>query len=187
MSEGEFWKDVVGYEGQYQVSNIGNVRSVERKDSMGRKCGGFTLRQIDNRYGYLYVMLYKNGIGKHKKIHRLVSEAFLPNPNNYSDVNHLDEIKANNNVENLEWCTRAHNINHGTRTERARQSKSKKVRAVNVETGEVTTFSSPTEAGDKGYYTGNVYLACKGNYRDGNRNLMGGDGRTYKGHKWSYE
>ena len=180
MSEKEIWKDVVGYDGRYKVSNKGNVRSVARKDSIGRKRGGRTLKSRDNGHGYLRLDLYKNGIRKSKRVHRLVAEAFIPNHNNYLEINHKDENKTNNHVENLEWCTREHNINHGTRTEKVRQKRSKRVKGVNVETGEVITLNSTREAVNKGYSYGSVAAACRGVYNRGGGNL-------YRGHRWSYE
>ena len=175
MSEQEIWKDVVGYEGFYKVSNKGNIRSVERKDTLGRKWGGVTLRPSHNNTGgYLSVDLCKNGTRKKKRVHRLVAEVFIPNPNNYSEINHKDENKTNNHVENLEWCTSKYNINHGTRTERT----SKKVRAINIKTGVVTTFSSTAEARRKGYDQGAVSKASRGIYYGGN---------LYRNHCWSYE
>ena len=177
MTESEVWKGVVGYEGLYQVSDKGNVFSVERI-ARGRKRGGFTLKPRYDRDGYFRVTLYKNGIKKNKYIHRLVAEAFVPNPKKYLEVNHLDEIKGNNYVENLEWCSARHNTNHGTRNRRISQTKSKKVRAVNVKTGEVLTFNSTKEAGKKGFSQGRVSRACRG---------FLGDGHTYRGHKWSYQ
>ena len=185
MNASEVWRDVVGYEGLYKVSNKGNIYSVERIDSRGRKCGGRTLRPSYDQMGYSKVVLYMNGIRKHKRIHRLVAEAFLPNPNNYPEINHRDEVKANNHVENLEWCTREYNVNHGKRTEKVSQKLSKKVKAVNVESGEVLIFSSVMEARNKGY-SGSVSSACKGNYKSGTTGKLIGDGRTYKGHRWYY-
>ena len=188
MSEDEIWKDVVGYEGLYKVSDKGNVYSVERKDSMGRKWGGHILRPGYTRGGYLKVDLFRNGIRKASKVHRLVTEAFIPNPNDYPQVNHIDEDKVNNNVENLEWCTSKYNNIHGTRTKRVTEKTSKKVRAVNIKTGEVLTFSSTLEAGSKGYSQGTVSTSCRGVYKDNKTGkLIGGDGRTYKGHRWYYE
>lgn len=186
MSESVTWRDVAGFDGLYKVSNRGNVYSVERISSQGNKCGGFTLKPAIASIGYLQVKLYENGIRKHKYIHRIVAEAFIPNPNNYPEINHKDENKTNNHVENLEWCTRKYNVNFGTAIERAAQTQSKKVRAVNVETGEVLTFNSAEEAGNKGYSSGVVYKACSGVYKSGNGKLIG-DGHLYKGHKWSYE
>ena len=187
MKENEIWKDVAGYEGLYKVSNKGNVYSVERKDSRGQRCGGRILKPKYSRGGYLMVHLYKNGKMKAKIVHRLVAESFLPNPNGLPQVNHRDEIKDNNNVGNLEWCDSKYNMNYGTRTERVAQAQSKKVRAVNVKTGEVLTFNSTHNAGRKGYHQSSVAKACKGIYKTVTGKLIGGDGRTYKGYRWYYE
>lgn len=176
MSESEVWKDVVGFEGLYKISNKGNVYSVERKDSIGRKISGRILKPLSHIDGYLQVQLYKNGKIKNKYIHRLVAEAFIPNPKSFLEINHLDEIKDNNELSNLEWCTREHNNNYGKRTEKV----SKKVKAVNIKTGEVLTFNSIRETGRKGYTREYVSLACRGVYNTGGGNL-------YRGHKWYYE
>ena len=181
MKENEVWKDVLGYEGLYKVSDRGNVYSVERIDSIGRKIGGRILKPRYRRDGYLQADLSKNGEVRTKLVHRLVLEAFVGNPNNLPQVNHIDENKTNNELSNLEWCTGEQNINHGTRNERI----SKKVRAINIETGDVLTFSSTLEARKKGYY--NVSEACRGVYKTLNGKLIGGDGRTYRGHRWYYE
>lgn len=185
MPESEMWKDVVGYEGLYKVSSKGNIYSVNRRDSRGVKCGRRTLKPRYHRDGYLHVGLYRNGKMKNKLIHRLVLEAFVENPNNLPEVNHKDENKINNELSNLEWCDTSYNSNHGTRNRRIGQTKSKKVRAINVETGEVITFNSAKEAISKGY-SRVLYQACRGVYDDGRGNLLG-DGHTYKGHRWSYE
>ena len=178
MNDSEVWKDVAGYEGVYKVSDKGNVRSVDRVDSRGRKRDGITLKPRYDKDGYFRVALYKNGKEKSKTIHRLVLEAFVPNLNNYPDVNHRDEDKTNNELSNLEWCTREQNVNHGTRNKKISQKLSKRVRAVNIETGEVLTFNSTHEAGRKGYGQGNVAKSCRGVYCGGN---------LYKGHRWCYE
>ena len=122
---------------------------------------------------------------KNKYVHRLVAEAFIPNPNNYLEINHKDEVKDNNNVENLEWCTSEYNKNHGKRTKKATQKLSKRVKGVNVETGEVITFNSTMEARRKGYYA--VSKACRGVYKSNSVGKLIGDGCTYKGYRWSYE
>ena len=187
MTENEVWKGVVGYEGFYQVSNKGNVYSVERVDSRGHRRRGRMLKPKYNRGGYLTVNLCKNGKPKTKTVHRLVAETFLPNLSGLSQVNHRDEIKDNNNVENLEWCDARYNSNHGTRNERMAQAQSKKVRAVNAKTGDVVEFNSTAEAGRKGYHCGVVSMACRGTYKNRTGKLVGGDGRTYRGYRWSYE
>ena len=186
MTESEVWKDVVGYEGLYKVSNKGNVFSVARKDTIGRKCGGRTLTPRPHPDDYLQVTLYKDGIRKHKMIHRLVADAFIANPKNFLEVNHLDEVKTNNELSNLEWCDTRYNTNYGTRTDRVRQKLSKKVKAVNIKTGEVLAFNSTVEARDEGYLSP-VSLACRGVFKTSKGNLVGGDGRTYKGFRWYYD
>lgn len=101
----EIWKNIKEYE-DYQVSNLGRVKSLK----FGKE---IIMSQKIDRKGYLCVNLCKNG--KHKKfsVHRLVAEAFIPNPNNYPQVNHKSEIKTQNNVENLEWCTNDYNQKYG--------------------------------------------------------------------------
>ena len=183
MNENEVWKDVVGYEGLYKVSDRGNVYSVERMSSQGNKIGGRMLKPIRHGNGYIRVSLCKNGIKKNKRVHRLVAEAFIPNPEKLPQVNHKDENPSNNEFSNLEWCDARYNSNYGTRNERIR----KKVRAVNIKNGEVIRFKSTVEAGSKGYYPSIVARVCKGVYKDGSGKLIGGDGRTYRGHKWYYE
>ena len=188
MTESEIWKDVVGYEGLYKVSNKGDIYSVGRISLQGRKIGGQSLKPICNKYGYLRVNLCKDGKVKSKYNHRIVAQAFVPNPNNYPAINHKDENKTNNYVENLEWCTYKYNANHGTRIKRITQTQSKKVKAINIKTGEVLTFNSVKEAGSEGYGKGEVSSACRGIYKNGrNGKLMGGDGHTYRGFRWSYE
>jgi hypothetical protein len=104
----ELWKDVVGFEGHYKVSNKGRIKSL--------KYGKETIRKLTkDSYGYLILVLTKNGERKHCKVHRLVAKAFLPNPKNLKTVNHKDFNKANNCVENLEWMTFVENIKHGVR------------------------------------------------------------------------
>ena len=124
---------------------------------------------------------------KAKYNHRIVAQAFIPNPNNYPAINHKDENKTNNYVENLEWCTYKYNANHGTRIERIAQTQSKKVKAINIKTGEVLTFNSVKETGSEGYGKETVSRACRGVYKSRRTGkLIGGDGRTYRGHRWYY-
>lgn len=111
----EIWKDVKGYEGLYQVSNLGRVKSLERQKSNGKglvKIDEKVLTQDITNWGYYRVALYKKGTRKYYKVHRLVAIAFLPNPENKEQVNHIDGDKLNNNVDNLEWNTRIENIHH---------------------------------------------------------------------------
>lgn len=113
----EEWRDVVGFEGLYQVSNLGRVKGLDRLVDTNinnvdkRISKGKLLKPQFNNKGYKRVNLCKNGTFKSVFVHRLVAEAFIPNPNNYPVVNHKDENKQNNCVENLEWCTQKYNMN----------------------------------------------------------------------------
>ena len=141
----EIWKDIKGYEGLYQVSNFGRVKSSTK-----------ILANRLSKRGYYIVTLYKNAKGVTKTVHRLVAQAFIPNPDNLPQVNHKDENKLNNRVDNLEWCTAKYNINY---------SSAKPILC--VETGVV--YHSLTEVSEK--Y--NIQLALlsrvcnKDNYRAG--------------------
>ena len=115
----EIWKDILGYEGYYQVSNFGNVKSMDR--IVERKNNGTGNLPLKSRIlslntyprGYKRVTLRKNNISKSFFVHRLVAEAFIPNPNNYPYVNHKDENPSNNHFDNLEWCINEYNIRNG--------------------------------------------------------------------------
>lgn len=109
----ENFVDIQGYEGLYKVNNRGEVLSVRSMK---------LLKAGKNSHGYMNIALTKDGKSKTHKIHRLVAIAFIPNPNNYPYINHKDEDKTNNNVENLEWCTHKYNLNYGTAIERRSKS-----------------------------------------------------------------
>ena len=106
----EVWKDIVGYEGLYQVSDWGNVRSLNYNHTGKTRL----LKPAKDSRGYLYVCLSKGGKQKFMSVHRLVAKAFIPNPLNLPVINHRDENPANNVVDNLEWCTQKYNVNYGT-------------------------------------------------------------------------
>ncbi len=116
----EEWKDIKGYEGLYQISNLGRVKSlaryVNRKYNSQRLVKERILSIGDNGNGYCNVCLTKKCSKKTEKVHQLVAQAFIDNPNNYPEINHSDGNKANNKIENLIWCTRSQNIKHAFKT-----------------------------------------------------------------------
>jgi hypothetical protein len=108
----EIWKPIVGYDGFYEVSNMGRVRSLDRIDSNNHPIKGCMVKLHKQNNGYLLVDLYKNGKRKHHLIHRLVAQAFIPNPKNKSEVDHINTDRTDNRVENLRFTTRAENMNN---------------------------------------------------------------------------
>ena len=160
----EYWKPVVGYEGLYEVSNLGRVKSLK----FGKER---ILKPQKDTSGYLCVTLCKNNNQCQFKVHRLVAEAFIPNPNNLPQINHKDECKTNNIVSNLEWCDRKYNVNYGTRTEKC----SKKVYQYTLDGKFVKEWKSTAECGRNGYNYGNVAACCRGKLK------------KYKNFIWKYK
>lgn len=119
----EIWADIKGYEGLYQVSNLGRVKSLHRYKGNEERI----LTPISNERGYVFVGLHKGKNTKHQYIHRLVADAFIDNTDNLPQVNHKDEDKTNNCVENLEWCSNEYNERYGTGKQRSGQARSKAV------------------------------------------------------------
>ncbi len=160
----EIFKDIKGYEGLYQVSNLGRVKSFNRgKERILKPC-------LD-RYGYFHVTLSKNGKQKGCTIHRLVATTFIPNPNNLPQINHIDGNKTNNKIENLEWCTAQENVTHRDII----NPRVNKIEGINILTGEAFIFQNAKLAGDfVGGNNTNVIKVCKGKKK------------TYKGFKWRY-
>lgn len=108
----EIWKSIKGYEGFYQVSNKGRIKSLKRKTIDGR-----SLKEIIRKLGlgftgYYHIDLWKDNCAKTIKVHRLVAQAFIPNPDNKPQINHVNGIKSYNEVDNLEWCTARENVQH---------------------------------------------------------------------------
>lgn len=133
----EIWKNILGYENVYKVSNFGRIISVINTPYIKE------LNQYDDKDGYKYVSLYdKNHNPKNYRVHRLVAITFIPNPNNLPIINHKDEIRFNNFVDNLEWCTIKYNNNYGSK-----QDIGKKVQQINLKNGEIINeFKSIAEA-----------------------------------------
>ena len=112
----EIWKDIKGYEGLYQISNLGRVKSFPRAGTRTKKERILKTRFSYN--GYERISLSKEDIDKAYFIHRLVAQAFISNPYNYKEINHKDENSRNNKVSNLEWCDRSYNINYKNRNKK---------------------------------------------------------------------
>lgn len=185
----EVWKDIKGYEQKYQVSNLGNIKSLARKKYNGRAYADKKeqiLKPRINKHGYLHVNLY-NGHKKYKdvEVQRLVAQTFLSNPNDLPYVNHKDEDKLNNNVSNLEWCDYAYNNNYGNHnlrmSIRKRDEKykeiarkngkkaSKKVAQYTLKGKLLRIYSSQSEAARRTNSTQDgISNCCKGNYQKHN-------------------
>ena len=156
------WKKVKGYEDCYEVSSKGDIRTIPREvqtRNHPRMVPERILKPQQDKDGYLMVCLSKNNIKTSKKIHRLVAEAFLENPNGYSSINHKDENKRNNSVDNLEWCSSLYNTRYGTGIERRTAKRRKAVVALNSN-GDSFYFTSITEASKKLGISHSCIIAC---------------------------
>ena len=146
----EEWRDVADYEGLYQVSSEGRVKSLERTfiDKSGRKqtVKERILKPGMDKGGYLRIDLCASGKSRMFSVHRLVCQAFHDNPENKLDVNHINENKTDNRACNLEWSTRKKNCNHGTRNVRMAETKSKQVGQYTLNGELIKVWSSATEA-----------------------------------------
>lgn len=166
----EQWKPIVGYEGLYEISNLGRVKSLKYGKERILKPG-------TDRGGYLTVNIYIDGKRKMFRVHRLVAIAFIPNPEGFEQINHKDEDKTNNVTLNIEWCSAKYNSNFGTRNERMATSLtnhpalSKAVEASRFsDFKEIELrFASTAEAGRNGYDQRDVAACCnKCFHREGN-------------------
>lgn len=166
--EKEIWREIDGFP-DYEVSNLGRVCSFKGKYPRIKK-----LRK--NRDGYLQIQLWHGGKQVMKKVHRLVAEAFVPNPENKPQVNHIDENKLNNVVDNLEWVTRKENCNHGTRNSRLAEVQGKAVVQYTTEGVFMDLYSSLTEAERvTGINKSHICQVCRGKRK------------TAGGYEWCYE
>ncbi len=146
-------RDIKGYEGLYAITSCGKVWSYKSNKFLKPYIAGA---------GYEYVHLIKDNKKKNYRIHRLVAEAYIPNPNNLPEVNHKDEVKTNNWITNLEWCDRKYNVHYGTQIERARMTRGKKIYC--KETDKV--YNSQKEAAKElGLDQGNISKVCRGIFR----------------------
>lgn len=165
MSETEKWRPVKDYEGLYEVSDLGRVRSVAHKLWNGKGYFVTQTKIIKPRkkcWGYMSVALSKNGKAKEFKVHRLVAEMFIPNPHKFPQINHKDECKTNNKVSNLEWCTAKYNTNYGSRNKRAGLNLRKPVYQFDAQGKFVKLWDSVNSLAACDYLPHYISLACKG-------------------------
>lgn len=190
VMKNEIWKDIAGYEGYYQVSNFGRVKSLQRTVITGKYSCPVVLKEriltvSKNKHGYGYVMLASNGTSKSFAVHRLVIKSFILNPENKPQVNHIDGIKTHNELENLEWATNSENQLHAHKTGLKTSSfagifgidhpRSRKIIQLGIDGLEIDTYYSSVEASQK---TGICYGSIN--------NCARGVAKTGGGFIWKY-
>ena len=186
--EEEIWVDICGYEGLYQVSNRGRVRSLDREIYKNNNVKQFSksfILKFEKNKGYNYVHLFKNGVRKRMAVHRLVAEAFIPNPESKPVIDHINTIRDDNRVENLHWVTPKENMENPLTKEKRKTIKptgrpkganSIKVVQLDKDTNElIKIWNSAMEAQREcGFDNGNINRCCRGKYK------------SHKGYKWMY-
>ena len=181
----EVWRPVRNFEGLYEVSNLARVRSVDRivrganavSDSYATRRKGRILKPAMATNGYLFVVLCKDGKHTQTTVHRLVAEAFVPNPDNLPEINHKDENKTNNLPSNLEWCDRKYNVNYGTSIDRRAPKLFKRVEQLTMDGRHVAYYDSIAELvrlSNGKYKANNIYMAARG------------DNESSYGYRWRY-
>ena len=168
----EIWKDIKGYEGLYQVSNLGRVkrlRFINKNTNIEKER---IKSQKIRKDGYLEVALYKNGKGKSIQVHRIVAKTFIPNIENKAQVNHIDGNKKNNNVSNLEWVLGSENMIHSARQLR---NNVRKINQYDLDGRYLATYSSITIAGE-----------INGIRESSIANVLAGRRNKAYGYKWRY-
>lgn len=181
----EQWKDIPDYENYYQVSSLGRIRSLDRvitrKNKVAQTLKGQIKSNVINDNGYLTINLYKEGFAKCFKIHRLIALAFIKNPSGYSCVNHVDGIKTNNSISNLEWCSHAQNNKHAYDSGLRSAPKTAQagachgnyksdIKATEINTGKVIILKGSADMENKGFSNQRVYKCANG------------QGKTHKGY-----
>lgn len=171
----EEWRDVVGYEGLYQVSNLGRVKMLEREvlaNKSIRQIKAHLIKQYFTSKKYLFVTLWSNNKSRQIMVHRLVLESFKGSPHTHQECNHINEKRDDNRIDNLEWATHIDNLNYGSRTEKHRAamtnhpSMSKGVIQYDLSGNFICEYPSLREAArNLGFYMGNILECCKGRYK----------------------
>lgn len=164
----EIWKDIPGYEGLYQASNLGNIRSLYNY----RK---YNILTQNIKRGYYQIGLRKNGIRKWHQVQRLIASSFIPNPNNLPQVNHKNENKLDNRVENLEWCSVSYNNSYGTRIQRVKNKVAKPILQFDLDGNFIKQYSSLMDASrELKISPSNISQCANGKYK------------TCKGYIWEF-
>lgn len=174
----EVWKDIEGYEGLYQVSNLGRIKRLAR---IAKYANGtihhyeeMIIKPRVNRFGYFYLTLYRNSIKWSARVHKLVAHAFVPNPHNYQCVNHIDENKLNNRADNLEWCSKEYNNTYNNIRQRAGRNIAKSIIAFDNIHKFGTYFRSEADAAN---YLGKTTCSLISSCANGKR-------KTAYGYRW---
>lgn len=195
----EIWKDIKNYEGYYQISNFGRVRSLDRliiySNGKRRIHKGILKKLFLDKDGYKIINLWKNGISECVRVHRLVAIHFIPNPDNLPVINHKDENPQNNNVENLEWCDVKYNNNYGTAIQRriaTKKSKPLSEREINA-----LRIKALNHKKKIGMYKDGILIKTFESAADANREYKNlnyvsisaachGRIKTYRGYEWRF-
>ena len=180
--EGEIWKDIKGYEGLYQVSNMGRIKSigryVKKKNSIVQRKKEKILKQRVHtrcKYRELTIGLTKDGEIKTLSVHRLVALTFIPNSDNKPQVNHINENPLDNRIDNLEWVTAKENANYGNRNKKIGEANSRPVLQYNLQGELVKRWKSLTECENNGFWHSAISKCCRGQRK------------THKGYIWKYD
>ena len=179
MNKNEIWMPIKNYE-NYYVSNLGNVMVIKnvaiRINSKIKGIKFLQLKQSIDIGGYSTITLTNNGFSKTFKIHRLVAEAFIKNPKQLQQINHKDENKQNNSVNNLEWCSSSYNNNYGNRNIKVAKKLKKKVDCLDMNGNLVKTYESVSATRKDDFLPNKVCQVCKNKYGR----------KTHKGYLWKY-
>lgn len=171
----EVWKDIAGYEGLYQVSNLGRVKSLPKMCGV-RQDNGRILKPFSSKDGYLVATLSFNNKMKHFQVHRLVAEAFIPNPEQLPCINHKDLCVTNNCVDNLEWCSWVYNNTYEQRAERAAKKNLKPILQYDMNGNLIKEWEGGSEIRKVlGYNPTHIYSCCTGKRK------------TSKGYMWKFK